>query len=318
MSPTIRQSITLLGPQHTEPSVARVLRESGVHGPVALITAGWQEREDDPTILPQLGVAAINLGLHARANDVFRKDPVLAAAEKARQARLKLMQDFYRIRLDHVDQAARAISVRHVDPQILADEQAASLAVVRWIDDDHLERCGAVRDALSRELPTVSRPAVVQHRRELAEAIGPCDAIVIAGGHIAVLLNRIRLFNAAELFGGRRIVAWSAGAMALTERVVLFHDNPPHGRGIAEVLDEGLGLVNGLVALPEPALRLRLDDKARVSQYAGRFAPAACVAMNGAARISVLGGTVIAVHGVQRLLENGTLTSEWVTSEWTT
>jgi hypothetical protein len=298
--------------------VARVLHELGVHGPVGLITAGWQEREDDPTSLPELGVTAINLALHARANDVFREDPVLAAAEKARQARLKLMQDFYRIRLDHADQAARAISVRHVDPQILADEQAASLAVVRRIDDDHVERCRAARDALSRELLTVSRTAVAQHRRELADAIGPCDAIVIAGGHIAVLLNRIRLFNAVELFGGRPIVAWSAGAMALTERVVLFHDNPPHGRGIAEVLDEGLGLVKRLVALPEPALRLRLDDKGRVSQYAGRFAPAACVAMDCAAQISVKDGAILGATGVQRLLENGALTSECVTSGWVT
>ena len=313
MRPAIQQSITLLGPQHTEPSVARVLRELGVHGPVALITAGWQEREDDPASLPYLGVAAINLGLHARANDVFSKDPQLAAAEKARQARLKLMQDFYRIRLDHADQAARAIGVRHVDPQILAEEQAASLAVVRRIDVDHVARCRAVRDALSRELPAASRPAVAQHRRELAAAIEPCHAIVIAGGHIAVLLNRIRLFNAVELFGTRPIIAWSAGAMALTEQVVLFHDNPPHGRGIAEVLDEGLGLVQGLVALPEPALRLRLDDQSRVSQYAGRFAPAACIAMDRAARITVKGGAVVAATDVQRLRENGTVTSEWLT-----
>lgn len=318
MTPSIPQSITLLGPQHTEPSVARVLRELGVHGPVALITAGWQEREDDPTSLPELGVAALNLGLHARANDVFRKDRELAAAKNARQGRLKLMQDFYRVRLDHADQAARAISVRHVDPLILADEQAASLALVRQIDDDHVERCRAVRDALSRELPAVSRTAVVQHRRELAAAIDPCDAIVIAGGHIAVLLNRIRLFKAVELFGGRPIVAWSAGAMALTERVVLFHDNPPHGRGIAEVLDAGLGLVKGLVALPEPALRLRLDDPGQVSQYAGRFTPAACVAMDRTAQISVKGGAIVGAHGVQRLLENGAVTSEWVTPGWTT
>jgi hypothetical protein len=313
VTPSITQSITLLGPQHHEPSAARALRQLGVRGPVALITAGWQEREDDPASLPDLGVAALNLGLHARANDVFRKDPVLAAAKNARQARLKLMQDFYRIRLDHADQAARAISVRHVDPQILADEQAASLAVVRRIDDDHVERCRAVRDALSRELPAVERTAVAQHRRELQAIIEPCDAIVIAGGHIAVLLNRLRLFRALELFGGRPIVAWSAGAMALTERVVLFHDNPPHGGGIAEVLDEGFGWVKGLVALPEPALRLRLDDPSRVSQYARRFAPAPCAAMDRTAWISVKGGAIVAARGVQRLLEDGTVTSGWVT-----
>lgn len=311
------RSITLLGPQHAAPSAPGVLRELGVRGPVALITAGWQEREEDPASVPALGVAALNLRLHARANEVFNRDPELAAAEKARQARLKLMQDFYRIRLDHADQAARAISVRHVDAQILADEQAASLAVVRRIDEDHVARCRAVRQAAARELPVLSRAAVARHRHELQEVIGGCDAIVIAGGHIAVLLNRMRLFDAIELCGARPILAWSAGAMALTERVVLFHDNPPHGRGIAEVLDEGLGLVQGLVALPDPALRLRLDDAGRVSQYAARFAPAACIAMDGAARISAQDGAIVAAHRAQRLLEDGAVTSEWVPAERT-
>lgn len=294
-------SITLLGPQRVESTAATVLQELGVRGPVAAITAGWQEREDDPASLPELGVPVVNLTLHVRADDVFAKDPELAAAKKARQARLKLMQDFYRVRLDHADQAARAISVRHVDAQILADEHAASLAVIRRLDDDHVARCRAVRDKLTRDLPATTRPAVAAHRTELARAIEPTDAIVIAGGHIAVLLNRIRLFAVLDLIGDRPIIAWSAGAMALTERVVLFHDSPPHGRGVAEVLDEGLGLVRDLVALPDPAMRLRLDDPVRVAQYGGRFAPAACVAMDRAARITVTDGVVTAAHGATRL-----------------
>jgi peptidase E len=303
--------ITLLGPQHTEPMVADVIRELGAHGPAAVITAGWQEREDEPASLPELGIKHVNLALHARGDDVFRKDPVLSAAKKGRQARLKLMQDFYRIRLDHADQAARAISVRHVDPRILADERAASLAAVRRLDTEHIERCRGVRHQLSAELPAADRDAVRRHRRELAALIAHTDLIVIAGGHIAVLLNRIRLFGLAELFGGRPILAWSAGAMVLTERVVLFHDNPPHGRGIAEVLDEGLGLVNDLVVLPEPRLRLRLDDRARVAEYAGRFAPATCVAMDRTARITVRDGKVIAGEGIDRLTETGLVDSRW-------
>lgn len=294
-------SITLLGPQRDEPTAARVLRELGVRGPVAAITAGWQEREDDAASLPALGVAHVNLALHVRADDVFRKDPELAAAKKARQARLKLMQDFYRVRLDHADQAARAIGVRHVDAKILAEEYAASLAVIRRLDDDHVARCRAVRDQLTRDLPATTRPAVATHRKELAAAIAPTDAIVIAGGHIAVLLNRIRLFSALDLIGDRPIIAWSAGAMALSERVVLFHDSPPHGRGVAEVLDEGLGLVRGLVVLPDPTMRLRLDDPARVASYGGRFAPAACVAMDRNARVTVTDGLVTAAEGATRL-----------------
>ena len=49
--------------------------------------------------------------------------------------------------------------------------------------------------------------------------------------------------------------------MAISERVVLFHDSPPQGPGAAEVLDAGLGLVGDVVVLPQPEFRLRLDDR---------------------------------------------------------
>jgi len=303
--------ITLLGPQHTHPSVERVLRELRVRGPAAVITAGWQERELDPASLPPLGVAVVHLDLHTRADAVFHADPELATAKKARQSKLKLMQDFYRVRLDHADEAARAISLRHVDPVLLSDEREVSLDVVRRLDQDHLDRCRAVRDELRQAMPAGERDVVATHRRALEALIAPTDVVVIAGGHIAVLLNRIRLFDADGLFGDRPIVAWSAGAMALSERVVLFHDNPPHGQGIAELLDAGLGLVEDLVVLPEPALRLRLDDPTRVAQYAQRFAPAACVAMDHAARIELEAGVAVRAEGVQRLTTDGTIVTRW-------
>ena len=47
-----------------------------------------------------------------------------------------------------------------------------------------------------------------------------------------------------------RVVAWSAGAMALTERVVLFHDFVPHGVAQTEVYGAGIGVVPGVVAAP--------------------------------------------------------------------
>ena len=49
--------IVLCGAQHAEPSVPRVLREIGVKGPVALIAAGWQEREGERGVVADPGVA---------------------------------------------------------------------------------------------------------------------------------------------------------------------------------------------------------------------------------------------------------------------
>ena len=303
--------MTLLGPQHTQPTVARVLRDLGVRGPVAVVTAGWQERESDAGVIPELGAPSVNLTLHARADEVFAADAEFAGAYKARQARLKTMQDFYRVRLDHAAMAAHAIGVRHVDPALLADEQAISIDVVRRLDEDHRERCRAHHEAFSLRWSTTERERVARQRRELAALIEPTDALVIAGGHVAVLLNRLMMFEVLGLTGDRPIVAWSAGAMVLTERVVLFHDHPPYGPPIAEVLDTALGLARGLVVLPNPRLRLKLDDTERVAMLARRFAPAACVAMDHGARITLERGAVTGGANLQRLAPDGEIDRDW-------
>jgi hypothetical protein len=298
--------IVLCGAQHDEPSLPRVLAELGVNGPVALVTAGWQERESEAGLVPDPGVPVVALALHARGEQLFAEDAALAEAYKARQVRLKLMQDFYRVRLDHAAQAARAVAVRSADPELAGEEHAASLEVIRHIDRDHLERCRKLHAAFDQLAPG-NRAAMRRHVDELRAQIAPSDAIVIAGGHVAVLLNRLRLFAIAELAGARPIVAWSAGAMALTERVVLFHDDPPHGQAISEILDTGLGLAPDLVVLPEPRMRLHLDDRVRVGQLAQRYAPAQCIAIDRGAQIWIDRGRVVRASVAQRLDPSGSV-----------
>jgi len=278
--------IVLCGPR---PPLAAILDQLGVHGPVALVTAGWQEREDDPP--PDVnGTPTVPLVLHQRTEDVFAHDAELAAQYKLRQIKLKSMQDFYRVRLDHAAQAARTISLRNANADLLAEEHAASLALIRHIDRDHLERCRAVHAAFDALM--VERDALAKHVRELRDAIAPTEALVIAGGHVAVLLNRLRLFDVVGLAANRPIIAWSAGAMALSERVVLFHDDPPQGDAISEVLEPGLGVVRDLVLLPDASHRLRLDDRERVGELAQRYAPAACVALDPGAQLWLERGAV--------------------------
>ena len=303
--------IVLCGAQHADPSLPRVLRELGVTGSVALVTAGWQEREGEPGVVADPGVPVVELALHARGEQVFANDAELAAAYKARQLRLKLMQDTYRVRLEYAAQAARAVAVRSVDPELVAGENVASLALIRQIDRDHLDRCRAVHVAFEARWQPLTRAVLARHVRELRRAIEPTSAIVIAGGHVAVLLNRLRLFGLAELAEGRPIIAWSAGAMALTERVVLFHDDPPHGQAISEVLDTGLGLAPDLVVLPEPRLRLNLADAVRVSELAGRYAPAVCVAIDHNAQLWIDGGRAVRAVAAQRLDPTGAVEPAW-------
>src|SRR4029077_15454639 len=79
--------------------------------------------------------------------------------------------------------------------------------------------------------------------------------------------------------------AWSAGAMALGERIVLFHDRSAHGPGHPEIHGSGLSVLRGVVPLPHARARLLLDDAPRMSVFARRFAPARCVLLEDGTRI---------------------------------
>ena len=78
--------------------------------------------------------------------------------------------------------------------------------------------------------------------------------------------------------------------MALTERVVLFHDYVPHGVAQTEVMGEGLGLLSDLVPLPDARRRLRVNDPVRMSVLARRFAPARCLVLDDGVRVRLTAG----------------------------
>jgi hypothetical protein len=285
--------VVLLGPQGDAPDVGAALAELGVTGRVALVTAGHQTDEaDDAAVIAALGVPALNLRLHARANEVFTDDPEFATAYQARQLRLRNLQSFYRIRLDKLDDAARMISVRYVEPELLEQEDDESVELLRHLDGNHLERCAEVRAAFDSRWRAHERPSITKHREELRAQLEHCKALVITGGHVASLLNRLALFDTLALARELPIIAWSAGAMVLTERIVLFHDYPPYGSDIAQVLEAGLGIAPGLVVLPDPRRRVRLDNREGIARFARRVRPATCLALAHGARVVLEHGRV--------------------------
>jgi hypothetical protein len=303
--------LVLLGPQQPLPDVGAALRDAGVTGRVALITAGWQEREsEDEGLIAGFPGGAVNLALHARSERLFAEDKELSQAHKARQARLRLVNDFYRIRLDKTAEAMRAISVRHVDPELLLEEQHESVEALKQLDLDHLERCGATHEQFTAKWRPSERPAVAKHRQELAAALKDAEAVVVMGGHVVSLLNRMKLFDVVGLARGKRWFAAAAGAMVLCERIYLFHDFPPHGTGIAEVLDWGFGLVRDLVVLPDPRRRIAIDDREGIGRFVQRIAPAVCVAMDPGARVIASRGRVRGAH-CHRLYPDGRVQEGW-------
>lgn len=302
-------SITLLGPQYRDPNLAAALRERGLAaGPFVSISAGWQEREGEiDELRAHLGAPVEDLRIYERTEDVFAADRSLRLAHRARQARLQEMQELYALRLSHAKQAARELFERKASPAVLLPARRQAIAALRRLDRSHLFAIRAVHDEFEREFEPLQRVAVAHARAAVMRALEPASAVLIAGGHVAALVNRLRLLGAAEWLAGRHLFAWSAGAMAVGESVVLFHDQPPQGGANAEVLDAGLGLLRGVVPLPHAQSRLHLHDERRVAVFARRFAPNACVTLDHGACLGFDAGSLSFHSGSFQLSRRGEL-----------
>jgi hypothetical protein len=283
----VTPSITLLGPQR-RPTLDRVLSSLGVEGSVAVVNAGWQEREaDDAEILALAGGQAVNLRLFARWMTVLQADPEYAEAEREHRLVLDEMRQLYLIRLEHALQAVSAVASRtdgHAHTQAMALDDA--LAALRFLDATHLARVGELQEAFYGTWRPEERGTIAGHREEVRALLSAAECLVVAGGHVGDLLRVLHLFHLSPHLPPR-VVAWSAGAMALTPRVVLFHDRAAQGASLTEVFDAGIGVVPGLVLLPHARRRLRTDDHLRMSILARRFAPASCLVLDDGVRVDL-------------------------------
>jgi hypothetical protein len=299
--------VVLLGAQRFDSTLGSIVRRLECEGPFALITAGWRDREDeDERLRNHLECETVNLRLYHRAEDVLARDPELAEAHRAKQTKLRHKQDFYRIRLEHELAALHVIRQRRAPPDELAEEEEASIDAIRMLDANHFTQCLRVNEEYEQAMRPLERPFVREQIQELRDALAPCKAIAIAGGHVAALLNRMRLFGITDMIEDRPVFAWSGGGMVVSDRLVLFHDSPPQGRGASELLDEGLGLVRNVLPFPHPDIRLRMDDPARISLLGRRFAPAKCLAMPEGAFVVVRDGQLQQPSLVTLMTRDGT------------
>lgn len=306
-------SVTLLGPQR-RPTVDRVVRSLDVEGYVATVTAGWQDREaDDGELDDQLDGRSVNLRLHERWGQVQERDPELAAAVRRRRDELQELRSTYLVRLAHAlaavqelapeaEAAATAHAVAyaghgtdtadaHPTPRerrstVRAEARARAIEDVRRVDAEHLLRLDEHNDEFVARWAPHEREAVAAHRAEVATCLEGAAVLAIAGGHVGVLLALVHLF-AVDPPPRLPIVAWSAGAMVLTEQVVLFHDRTVQGPSDAEVYGRGLGVVAGVVLLPHARDRLLLSDADRMTVFGLRFAPARCLPLDPGARVEI-------------------------------
>lgn len=280
--------VTLLGPQR-RPGLASIVESLGLTGPFAVVNAGWQDREaEDQEIASHLPGEMRNLMLWQRRQEVLEQDPEWAEADQRRQAVLEEMQDLYLIGVGHAMNALLEIlATPERQPSLVERAVTDAEEVLHALDRRHLQRVAAVDERFYERMRPHDRPIIARHREEVAEILATSASVVIPGGHIGVLLHTLHLFHVAPVLATRPVVAWSAGAMALTERVVLFNDRASHGDTSPEMYAAGIGLVPGVVALPAPHQRLQMDDQARMASLAKRFAPSRCLLLDPGVRVEL-------------------------------
>tara|TARA_R110002096_G_scaffold23300_31_gene74224 strand:+ start:3891 stop:4826 length:936 start_codon:yes stop_codon:yes gene_type:complete len=301
-------SAIVLGPQRRDPIVREAIEDlvTDPGSPVAVITAGWEEREDeDEELREHVHRPLINLGLWARVERLFEQDPELREAVRERHRVWVKVQEIYRMRLAGLLRSTRELLRRGDGDPLFAAEEQDSWELVRGLDAQHMARVEALHADFNARIKPAERETVQRQRHEIEKQLAQVSCLLVAGGHVGVLLHRMQLFDVCSLWGDRPTIAWSAGAMALSERVVLFHDDASQGRSFAEVMEAGFGLLPGLVALPHARHRLKTDDSVRVRMLARRFQPARCALLDYRARFDWRNGQWTPYANARELTQGG-------------
>ena len=300
----------LLGPQRPAPTLGNAVHElTEQDETVGVISAGWQEAEGDfGEMVDIVQRPFVDLALYARAETVIHSSEVVREAHSARQHRLRVLQRLYRGRLAHAMRAAVDVMETDEDEDIAKLEQRHAIGQLQALDRHHLERVRASHKQYDENEAAICCPVLAEQRGQMSEALAPLSTVVITGGNVAVLISRLRLMGMGELLRDKHLVAWSTGAMALCDRVVLYHDRAPQGQRDAEIFDYGLGLASGLVVFPGAKRRLDTALTTRLGLLSRRFAPRRCVTLDNDAIVWHDDRRVVKANSVQRITRKGTLT----------
>ena len=277
----------LLGPQRFLTTAGTVVRTLEPDGTVATVTAGWQDRESADAELDEvMDGRSSNLRLYERLTDVLSTDEHFATHALAHRDAMDELAGIYSLRLQRALESVYAVGRRPARQDVVDSAFADAVRGVRDIDAWYLRTVDQLYGELEAAAPVEGSETISRHRQEVAEVLHSAAVLAVAGGHVGILLRCLRLFAvvpAAEL----PVVAWSAGAMAMTERVVLYHDRGPQGVQGAEVWDRGVGRVRDVVAMPHARRRLRLDDPLHARVLVQRFAPAVCLLLDDGIQVEI-------------------------------
>ena len=302
----------VLGPQPGRISLGPGLEALDLPpGPVAAITVGW--RETEPVLkevereLERLGRGAAPLHIGERVGRVFGRDAELAEAHRALQEGLLAEERLYGARLRRAVETAHEIARLTVAGRYGAPYAEEAWRAILAADRFHVERHRVLWQEFREAVRLAERPAIREEKDEVERLLAGSAAVVLTGGHVAVIRNRLLLLGLADALSRLPVLTWSAGAMVLTPRVVLFHDRLPGGSARPEILGEGLSLLPGLAVFPDARLRLDLEDRQSLGELSGRVAPDRAVLLDPGDAIHWDGSRWSSPAGIRVLSDEGAI-----------
>lgn len=284
-------------------------------GPLALISAGWRyDEQRDESLREALGEPVRNLRLYGAFRDIERAAPDLVAAHARKQAALKAVKVLYREAIVAALAGVQKVGGSRRDRACPWYQQA--IRHLQEVDTLFLAEADRLHEQFAETERPLAHPAVQEVRAAILETLAGCRALLIAGGHVGVLRNRMSFFGLDQALREKPIIAWSGGAMVLAERILLYHDHTAHGVGLAEYLDRGFGLVPGVVFLPHAEQRLDLARADSVGILAARLSPFRAIAIENGGGVSPEGERFGRADAVRQLHEDGSLTEVPATNAW--
>ena len=135
----------LLGPAGPE-TVAGEFGRLGVDGPIALVTAGWEERErNDAELDRAVGGGTRNLGLFGRRLDILESDPEYAEEMRRVRTLLTSLREVYLVQLRHALLGVEAVRQHDAGARRLSGVQLdEAIETIRALDERHAARLEAV------------------------------------------------------------------------------------------------------------------------------------------------------------------------------
>lgn len=159
-----------------------------------------------------------------------------------------------------------------------------ALATLEANDDHLIELLGEIEQRAFDAAGIAYDPAWRAARERLEQRILAANAIILFGGHLDRLLDALRFFRLRDALGealrrGATIIAMSAGAMVLCERVIIYDDFAADRRDF-QLYDRGLALVRDIQLFPHCMERIQTDEPDNLAYLARRFRHHACVGLN--------------------------------------